>query len=208
MSVAGKSVARKSFACIGRRRIARCCRFVTHRAEICSGAPSCSAVASAMLWIQREVSFRAGAAQISKPHAAMDRHGGRVRPRAASLAERNRRRSRHGGGGVRLRASLFVICHGSGDASADSQNVPDTPRPATPCLLCTLTSAPCAILPVDHSIATIDVVAASIMVARTRAASSNLIPPPADTNAARRHALPFSADPRDRGLIGWMRPTE
>jgi hypothetical protein len=59
--------------------------------------------------------------------------------------------------------SLFVICHGSGDAPADNQNVPETPRPASPCLLCTLTSAPCAILPVDHSIATIDVVAASIV---------------------------------------------
>jgi hypothetical protein len=62
-----------------------------------------------------------------------------------------------------LSGELFVICHGSGDGPADSQNVPDTPRPATPCVLCTLTSAPCAILPVDHSIATIDVVAASIV---------------------------------------------
>jgi hypothetical protein len=61
--------------------------------------------------------------------------------------------------------TLFVICHGSGDAPADSQNVPDTPRPASPCLLCTLTSAPCAILPVDHSIATIDVAAAASIVA-------------------------------------------
>ncbi|MEA2926450.1 MAG: hypothetical protein QOD25_3572, partial [Alphaproteobacteria bacterium] len=42
---------------------------------------------------------------------------------------------------------------------------PDTPRPASPCLLCTLTSAPCAILPVDHSIATIDVVAAASLIA-------------------------------------------
>ena len=62
-----------------------------------------------------------------------------------------------------LSGELFVICHGSGDASADSQNLPDTPRPATPCVLCTLTSAPCAILPIDHSIASIDVVAASIV---------------------------------------------
>ena len=62
-----------------------------------------------------------------------------------------------------LSGELFVICHGSGDVPADSQNVPDTPRPATPCVLCTLTSAPCAILPIDHSIATIDVVAASIV---------------------------------------------
>ena len=69
----------------------------------------------------------------------------------------------HAMAGGSLSGELFVICHGSGDASSDSQNVPDTPRPATPCLLCTLTSTPCAILPVDHSIATIDVVAASIM---------------------------------------------
>jgi hypothetical protein len=54
--------------------------------------------------------------------------------------------------------ALFVICHGSGDAPADSQNVPDTPRPASPCLLCTLTKAPCAI---------IDVVAASTVAPRT-----------------------------------------
>jgi hypothetical protein len=62
---------------------------------------------------------------------------------------------------------LFVICHGSGDASADSQNVPDTPRPASPCVLCTLTSAPCAILPVDQGVVTIDVVAAARIAART-----------------------------------------
>jgi hypothetical protein len=60
--------------------------------------------------------------------------------------------------------ALFVICHGGGDAPAHSQNIPDQPpRPATPCVLCTLTSAPCAILPIDHSIATIDVLAASIV---------------------------------------------
>ena len=53
---------------------------------------------------------------------------------------------------------LFVICHGNGDGPADSQNVPDQPpRPASPCVLCTLTNAPCAILPVEHIIATIDV---------------------------------------------------
>ena len=70
-------------------------------------------------------------------------------------------------GPASVSGDLFVICHGSGDASADSQNVPDTPRPASPCVLCTLTSAPCAILPVDHSIVTIDVVAAASIVART-----------------------------------------
>jgi hypothetical protein len=69
-----------------------------------------------------------------------------------------------------LAGELFVVCHGSGDGPADSQNIPDQPpRPATPCVLCTLTSAPCAILPVEHSIATIDVVAAASLVARTEA---------------------------------------
>src|SRR4051795_7739702 len=33
-----------------------------------------------------------------------------------------------------LSGELFVICHGSGDGPADNQNVPDTPRPATPCV--------------------------------------------------------------------------
>jgi hypothetical protein len=61
--------------------------------------------------------------------------------------------------------TLFVICHGSGDAPSDDQNLPDTPRPATPCVLCTLTSAPCAILPVEHGMVTIDVVAAASLVA-------------------------------------------
>jgi hypothetical protein len=62
---------------------------------------------------------------------------------------------------------LFVICHGSGDGPADSQNVPDhAPRPASPCVLCTLTNAPCAILPIDHGIIAIDVVAASKVVSR------------------------------------------
>ena len=62
---------------------------------------------------------------------------------------------------------LFVICHGSGDGPADDQNVPDQPqRPTSPCVLCTLTKAPCAILPIDHSIVTIDVVAASNVVPR------------------------------------------
>jgi hypothetical protein len=57
---------------------------------------------------------------------------------------------------------LFVICHGNGDGPADSQNLPDQPpRPASPCVLCTLTQAPCAILPIDHIVVTIDVVAAS-----------------------------------------------
>jgi hypothetical protein len=68
-----------------------------------------------------------------------------------------------------LSGDLFVICHGSGDAPADSQNVPDTPRPATPCVLCTLTNAPCAILPAGHGVMTIDVVAAASLTAPRRA---------------------------------------
>jgi hypothetical protein len=67
-----------------------------------------------------------------------------------------------------LSGDLFVICHGSGDAPADSQNVPDTPRPATPCVLCTLTNAPCAILPAGHGVMTIDVVAAASLIAPRR----------------------------------------
>ncbi len=43
-----------------------------------------------------------------------------------------------------LAGELFVICHGSGDGPADSQNIPDQPpRPATPCVLCTLLSHAC-----------------------------------------------------------------
>jgi hypothetical protein len=57
---------------------------------------------------------------------------------------------------------LFVICHGSGDGPADGQDLPDqSPRPASPCVLCTLTQPPCAILPIDHIVVTINVVAAS-----------------------------------------------
>ena len=127
----------------------------------------------------------------------MDCHGGRVCPRAAGAAERSRRRARHGGAGQV--GYLFVICHGGGDAPADSQNSRTRRVPASPCLLCTLTKAPCAILPVDHGIATIDVVAAiEHRFSKKRAALSNLFPPPAGTNAAPRRALPFSADPRDR----------
>jgi hypothetical protein len=73
----------------------------------------------------------------------------------------------HAMAAVSVADDLFVICHSSGDASADGQNVPDQlPRPASLCVLCTLTNAPCAILPIDHSIITIDVVAASKVVSR------------------------------------------
>jgi hypothetical protein len=100
-----------------------------------------------------------------------------------------------------LSGELFVICHGSGDGPADNQNVPDTPRPAAPCLLCTLTKAPCALLPVDHGIVTSMSWWARTSLRAARAALSNLIPPPAATNAVRRHAPPFSADPFDRNLL-------
>jgi hypothetical protein len=73
----------------------------------------------------------------------------------------------HAMAAVSIAGDLFVICHGSGDGPADSQNVPDqAPRPASPCVLCTLTKVPCAILPLDHTIVTLDVVAASKVVSR------------------------------------------
>jgi hypothetical protein len=77
-----------------------------------------------------------------------------------------------------ISGELFVICHGGGDAAADDQNVPDKPPlPAPPCVLCTLTKAPCAILPVAHVIATIDVVAASNVVSRIEARIIEFISP-------------------------------
>jgi Protein of unknown function (DUF2946) len=73
----------------------------------------------------------------------------------------------HAMAAVSVAGDLFVICHSSGDASADGQNAPDqAPRPASPCVLCTLTKAPCAILPLGHVVVTIDAVAASNVVSR------------------------------------------
>jgi len=60
---------------------------------------------------------------------------------------------------------LFVICHGSGNGPSDDQGLPDKqelPRP--PCVLCTLTQAPCAILPVDHDVARIPGIVVSSVV--------------------------------------------
>jgi hypothetical protein len=49
-------------------------------------------------------------------------------------------------------SSLFVICHGNG--SSDDQGLPGKePLAQSPCVLCTLAKAPCAILPSDHGIA-------------------------------------------------------
>ena len=97
---------------------------------------SSSSVSPAMLEEGRAGVVCVEAAQISKPHAAMDRHGGRVCPRAADVAERNHRRSRHGGGRVQASCSSFVTAAGR---SGRQSELPDTPRPASPCLLCTLT---------------------------------------------------------------------
>jgi hypothetical protein len=50
----------------------------------------------------------------------------------------------------------FVICHGNGGSPSDHQDVPNNPLAHAPCVLCTLTKAPCAVLPLDHGIGTID----------------------------------------------------
>jgi hypothetical protein len=52
---------------------------------------------------------------------------------------------------------LFAICHGAGDnAAGDQDGTGKPPLSRSPCVLCTLTSAACAVLPTDHSIAFID----------------------------------------------------
>jgi hypothetical protein len=59
---------------------------------------------------------------------------------------------------------LFVICHG-GDGPAGDQNGPGkTPLAQSPCALCTLTSAPCAILPGAHAVSTADLRSSSDVV--------------------------------------------
>jgi hypothetical protein len=58
-------------------------------------------------------------------------------------------------------SDLFVICHGSGSNAPDNQDLPDKSQlPQSPCVLCTLTKAPSAILPSGHGIA----IVAAIMV--------------------------------------------
>jgi hypothetical protein len=60
---------------------------------------------------------------------------------------------------------LFVICHGSGSGPANDQNLPDEPQlPRPPCVLCTLTQAPCAILPVEQAIASLPAIVVSNVV--------------------------------------------
>ena len=63
-------------------------------------------------------------------------------------------------------SSLFVICHGNG--SSDDQELPGkAPLAQSPCMLCTLAKAPCAILPSDHGIALSDAMVTSNAAART-----------------------------------------
>jgi hypothetical protein len=100
--------------------------------------------------------FRVATGQSSARDAAMDRRGGGLRARAPAVADRNSRcasssRPRRTAGG------LFAICHGAGDnAAGDQDGTGKPPLPRSPCVLCTLTSAACAVLPTDHSIAFID----------------------------------------------------
>jgi hypothetical protein len=51
---------------------------------------------------------------------------------------------------------LFAICHGAGDGAAGDQDGTGKQLPQSACVLCTLTNAPCAVLPSDHSISFID----------------------------------------------------
>ena len=64
-------------------------------------------------------------------------------------------------------SDLFVICHGNGDGSADGQNLPDkSPLSRPPCVLCTLSAAPCAILPAQHAVANVNALMTSNVVPR------------------------------------------
>ena len=63
-------------------------------------------------------------------------------------------------------SSLFVICHGNG--SSDDQGLPGkAPLAQSPCMLCTLAKAPCAILPSDHGIVLSDAMVPLNAAART-----------------------------------------
>jgi hypothetical protein len=59
---------------------------------------------------------------------------------------------------------LFAICHGVGAASPDDQQLPDQQQPQAPCVLCTLTQTPSAILPVGHGVAMVDAIIVSSVV--------------------------------------------
>jgi hypothetical protein len=63
-------------------------------------------------------------------------------------------------------SSPFVICHGN--SSSDNQDLPGKePLAQSPCMLCTLAKAPCAILPSDHGMAVSDAIGTSNAAART-----------------------------------------
>jgi hypothetical protein len=63
-------------------------------------------------------------------------------------------------------SGLFAICHGNG--SSDNQDLPDKqPLAQSPCILCTLAKAPCAILPADQHIEISDAIGISNAAART-----------------------------------------
>jgi hypothetical protein len=63
-------------------------------------------------------------------------------------------------------SSPFVICHGN--SSSNDQDLPSKePLARSPCMLCTLAKAPCAILPSDHGIAVSDAMGTSNAAART-----------------------------------------
>jgi hypothetical protein len=63
-------------------------------------------------------------------------------------------------------SSLFAICHGNG--SSDNQDLPDKqPLAQSPCILCTLAKASCAVLPTDHGIAISGAIGISNAAART-----------------------------------------
>jgi hypothetical protein len=62
-------------------------------------------------------------------------------------------------------SSLFVICHGNG---SNNQDLPDKqPLAQSPCILCTLAKASCAVLPTDHGIAISGAIGISNAAART-----------------------------------------
>jgi hypothetical protein len=63
-------------------------------------------------------------------------------------------------------SSLFAICHGNG--SSNNQDLPDKqPLAQSPCILCTLAKASCAVLPTDHGIAISGPIGISNAAART-----------------------------------------
>jgi hypothetical protein len=63
-------------------------------------------------------------------------------------------------------SSLFVICHSN--SSTNDQDLPgQEPLAQSPCMLCTLAKAPCAILPSDHGMAVSGAIGTSNAAART-----------------------------------------